>query len=181
MKTFIAVFLTGLLMFTNALAEGEVNHRYNIQGYILDENDQGIANQEVKVYKGRLLLEIGKTDAAGLYSLKLKLHDSDNHQILRLRTGDNEAELKVTFDTDNADTLRTHQANFVDGKFIEGAITRFGIPSWIYPLAGLIFISFLAINLEKRRKKKIQQKKDKLSGRQSTGSHHARKKRRKKH
>ena len=181
MKTLITVFLTGLLMLKNALAEGEVNQRYNIQGYILDENDQGMANQEVKVYKGRLLLEMGKTDATGLYSLQLNLHGSENQQILRLRAGDDEAELKVTFEADDLNTVRTHQANFVDGKFIEGAITSFGIPSWIYLLAGLIFISFLAVKLEKRRKKKIQQKKNRSSGRQSTSSHHAKQKRRKKH
>ena len=181
MKTFIVTFVVGLLMITNALAEHTVDHRYNIRGYILDENDQGIGGQDVKVYKGIVLLEMGKTDSAGFYSLHLHLHNSDNKKTLRLHAGQNEAELRVTFDAEDLNTIRVHEANFVAGKFVEGGITRFGIPPWIYPLLGLIAISYLAVILEKRRKSKIQQKKDRLSGRSSLNHHKSKKRRHKKH
>jgi len=181
MKTFIAALFVGLLMISHAWAEADANYRYKIQGHILDENEQGMDKQEVKVYKGLILLDIGRTDSAGFYSLQLKLHESDNKQILRLKAGANEAEIKVILDPENSSTQRTHKANFVGGKYIEGDLTGFRFPTWIYPIVILIVISLLAIKLEKRRKKKIQQKKDKLSGRQSTSSHHAKKKRRKKH
>jgi len=181
MKIFFAALFAGLLVITHAWAEQEVKHRYNVQGYVLDENNKGLVNQQVKIFKGRILLEMGKTNSEGFYSLKFKLRDSDNQQILKLSVGAHEADLRVAFETDDFNTSKVHEANFVDGKFIEGALTQFRFPTWIYPIIGLIAISFLAIKLERRRKKKIQQHKNKLSGRQSVSSHHAKKKRRKKH
>ncbi|MCP4078213.1 MAG: hypothetical protein GY744_18765 [Gammaproteobacteria bacterium] len=181
MNTFIAAFFTGLLLVTNVWAEQQVKNRYQVQGYVLDENDKGLVNQQVKIFKGRILLEMGKTNAEGFYSLQFKLRDSDNQKLLKLTAGSNQAELRVTFDDKGSNALRVHKANFIDGKFVEGGLNGFRFPTWIYPIVGLIVISLLAVKLEKRRKKKIQQKKDKLSGRQSTSSHHAKKKRRKKH
>ena len=181
MKTFIVVLVAGFLMITNAWAESEVDYRYNIKGYVLDENRQGIANQDVRIYRGRLLLEMVKTDTTGYYSLQLLLRNSDNRQILRLRAGAKEAEIRVKFDTEGLTASRVHEANFVAGKLIEGKLSQYLIPPWIYPIVGLLAIIFLAVKLEKRRKKKIQQKKDKLSGRQSLKNHISKKKRRRKH
>ena len=78
MKTFIVALVAGFLMITTAWAESEVDYRYNIRGYVLDENRQGIANQDVRIYRGRILLEMVKTDTTGYYSLKLLLRSSDN-------------------------------------------------------------------------------------------------------
>lgn len=181
MKTFIFALVAGFLMIATAWAESEVDYRYNIRGYILDENRQGIANQDVRIYRGRVLLEMVKTDTTGYYSLQLLLRNSDNLQNLRLRAGEKEAEIQVTFDTEGLTVSRIHEANFVAGKLIEGKLSQYLIPPWIYPIVGLLAIIFLAVKLEKRRKKKIQQKKDKLSGRQSLSSHTSKKKRRRKH
>lgn len=181
MKAFIVTLVAGFLMITNAWSQSEVDYRYNIRGYVLDENRQGMANQEVRVYRGRVLVEIVKTDTAGFYSLRLLLRNSDDQQILRLRAGETEAEIRVTFDTEGLTRSRVHVANFVAGKLIEGRLSQNVIPPWIYPIVGLLAIIFLAVKLEKRRKKKIQQKKDKLSGRQSSGSHNSKKKKRRKH
>lgn len=181
MKAFIVTLVAGFLMITNAWSQSEDDYRYTIRGYVLDENRQAMANQDVRVYRGRVLLEIVKTDTAGYYSLKLLLHNSDNQQILRLRAGEKEAEIRVTFDTEGITRSRVHEANFVAGKLIEGRLSHYVIPPWIYPIVGLIAIILLAVKLEKRRKKKIQLKKDKLSGRQSLSSHNSKKKKRRKH
>ena len=181
MKIYNIAIVSGLLMLTDVWAESAVDYRYIIQGQVLDDNRQGISNQKVNVYKGKILLETDNTDAKGFYSLKLKLRDTDNKQVLRLRAGTNEALIRVAIDAKNITTSHIHQANFVAGKLIEGRLSNSLIPPWIYPIAGLLGIGFLAVKLEKRRKKKIQLQKDKVSGRQSTSNHHTKKKRRKKH
>ncbi len=181
MKSIITALLASFMITTSIWAESDLNRRYNIQGYVLDNENNGISNQQIRLYKGRLLLEMVNTNSEGFYALKLKLRESDNQQTLKLSAGSNEAELTVAFDPDNLNTSQLHKAHFINGKFVEGNLPESGIPSWIYPLAGLIIISFLAVKLEKRRKRKIQQKKDKLSGRQSSNTHKTKKKRRRKH
>lgn len=164
-------------MFANAWADHEIDHRYNIRGYVLEAN-QGIAGLTVQAFLEGKLLETGKTDANGYYSLHLHLHDADHRRVLKLRADSQEAELRVTFKVGDATTARIHEANFVDGKFVEGALERFRIPTWSYAAGGLLLIIFLAVFLEKRRKKKIRLAKY-GSGEKSPSSTH--KKKRKKH
>ncbi len=156
----IIVFsIVWLFAITNAWAEHEVNHRYNIRGYVLDENDRGIDNLDVVVTDGGRLLKRGKTDSAGYYSLHLHLHNTDNRRQLKLRAGSSIAEFRVKFDPSDLATVRVHDANFIAGEFVEGGLRRFRLPPWIYPLAGLFALGFGLVILEKRRKKKIRQKK----------------------
>ncbi len=181
MKTLITIFVCLYLSLTNAWAQSAGDYRYSIRGHILDENRQGIAKQEVRIYKGKLMLEMVNTDLEGYYSVQLQLHNAEKEQKLRLRTGGNEIEIPVTVNPDDANISRLYEANFVDGKFIEGRLNDYLIPPWIYPVLALAGIIYLAIKLEKRRKKKIQIKKDKLSGRSSKNNHATKKKRRRKH
>ena len=81
------------LAITSARAEHEVDHRYNIRGYVLDENNRGIDNLDVVVSDNGRLLNSSKTDSAGYYSIHLHLHNADNRRKLRFRAGPNEAEL----------------------------------------------------------------------------------------
>ena len=180
MRTFILALFVGCLMITNVWAEHEVDHRYNIRGYVLDGNQRGISNQDVRVFDGSSLLEETRTDSAGYYSLHLHLHNADNRRILKLRAGANEAELRVTFDAADLGTLRIHEANFVGGEYIEGNLGRFRIPPWIYPLGGLLALAVIVVFLEKRRKKKIRQKQVGSTEKTPSGSHKAKKRRRKK-
>jgi len=181
MRTFILAVFTGCLMITNVWAEHEVDHRYNIRGYVLDENHQGISDQDVRVFNGSILLEETKTDSAGYYSLHLHLHNADNRRILKLRAGTNEAELRVTFDPADLNTLRIHEANFIGGEYIEGKLDRLRIPSWIYPLGGLLALAVIVVFLEKRRKKKIKLKQAGPTDKSPARSRKAKKRRRKKH
>ena len=158
MRTFILAVFAGCLVISNVWAEHEVDHRYNIRGYVLDENQQGISDQDVRVFDGSSLLKETRTDSAGYYSLHLHLHNADNRRTLKLRAGPHEAELRVSFDAKDLNTIRIHEANFIGGEYIEGKLDRFRIPPWIYPLGGFLALAVIVVFLEKRRKKKIKQK-----------------------
>ncbi|MFA9420009.1 MAG: carboxypeptidase-like regulatory domain-containing protein, partial [Gammaproteobacteria bacterium] len=104
MRTFILALFAGCLTITNVWAEHEVDHRYNIRGYVLDGSQQGISDQDVRVFDGSSLLKETRTDSSGYYSLHLHLHNADNRKILKLRAGANEAKLRVTFDPEDLKT-----------------------------------------------------------------------------
>ena len=180
MRTFILAVFVGCLVITNVWAEHEVDHRYNIRGYVLDENQQGIGNQAVQVFDGSSFLEETTTDSAGYYSLHLHLHNADNRRILKLRAGPHEAELRVSFDAADLNTVRIHEANFIGGEYIEGKLDRFRIPPWIYPLGGFLALAVIVVFLEKRRKKKIKQKQSGPTEKPPAGTHKAKRRRRKK-
>ena len=176
-------FLLTVILFSLASvvqAEHEVDHRYQIHGYLLDENDRGIANQDVIAFDGNSPIARGKTDSSGYYSLHLHLHNEDNGRRLRLRAGSNQAELRVRFEPDDLTTLRVHDANFVAGKFVEGDLGRFRVPGWVYPLVGILIIGMCLVWLEKRRRRKILQRKLASAGGASSGSGKTKKKRKKK-
>jgi hypothetical protein len=181
MRVFIFAITTLCLLSTNARAEHEVDHRYNIRGYVLDENQQAIGDVKVSAFDGGSLLASGTTDSEGYYSLHLHLHNSDNHRKLRLRAGTHESQLRVTFDPEDLNTLRVHEANFVAGEYIEGGLGRFRIPPWAYPVGGLLIVGVIVVMLEKRRKRKIKQKQAGLGEHHSPGHHKTKKKRGKKH
>jgi len=181
MKTILLAVFAGCLTITNVWAEHEVDHRYNIRGYVLDENQQGISNLNVQVFYGNSLLENGKTDSGGYYSIHLHLHNSDNRRILKLRAGPYESELRVTFDPGDINTLRVHHANFINGKYVEGPLGRFRIPTWSYAVGGLLALGAFAVILETRRKKKIRQKMVVSSEKRPPGKRKSKKRRGKKH
>ncbi len=179
MRTFI-LLIAGWLMITSVWAEHEIDHRYNIRGYVLDQNQQGISNRDVQVFSDSGLLASTKTDSTGYYSLHLHLHNSDNRQVLTLRAGSDQAELRVTFDPVDTTTLRVHEANFIDGEYIEGSLGHIRIPPWVYPVGGLLALGFIVVILEKRRKRKIRQKKMESSEKPSSSSRKSKKRRRRK-
>ena len=181
MRTVIFFIIAGSLFFNNVWADHEPDHRYNIRGYVLNAKQQGIDSLTVQVFAKGELLGTSKTDADGHYSIHLHLHNSDYHQILKLRAGSHEAELRVTFDVGDDTSARIHEANFVDGKFIEGSLGRFRIPSWSYAVGGLLLFIMTLFYLERRRKKKIRLAKFGTSDSHPPSRHRAKKPRRKKH
>ena len=181
MRTVIFFIIAGSLFFNNVWADHEPDHRYNIRGYVLDAQQRGIDDLTVQAFKEGELLETSKTNADGYYSLHLHLHNPDFHKILKLRAGSYEAELQVTFDREDDTSARIHDANFVDGEYIEGNLSRFRIPSWSYAVGGLLLFMMILIYLEKRRKKKIRLAKYGKSESNPPSKHRAKKSKRKKH
>ena len=159
-----------------AMAEHEVDHRYNVRGYVLDGQERAVADQDVRVFDGSSLLASGKTDASGYYSLQLHLHNEDRGKKISLRAGANEAEIRVSFDPSDITTVRVHEANFVGGQLVEKSLGRFRIPTWLYALAGLVLILLALVVLERRRKKKLKLSQIQ-SGAHQQGSGHGSKKR----
>ena len=181
MKVIIISIITGCLLFTSAWADHEPDHRYNIRGYVLNSGKQGIKNITVQAFADGESLGSGKTNADGYYSMHLHLHNEDYRRVIKLRAGSHEAELRVTFDLEDTTSARIHEANFVDGQFVEGSLGFSHILSWIYPIGGLVVIMTILFFLEKRRKKKIRLAKFGASAKQHPAGHKAKKARRKKH
>lgn len=178
MKFLLALMLA--LAAPAAQAEHEVDHRYQVRGYVLDANDRAVANQQVSVYADGELLDSGKTDASGYYSLHLHLHNEDNGRRLRLRAGPHQAELRVSFDPSDLATQRVHEANFVGGNFVEGGLGRLRLPPWVYPLLGLFLAGLALVWLEKRRRRKLLRRKLAASAHSAPGGKKPRKTRRRK-
>lgn len=180
MKFIFLIIATLGLLISNALAEHEVDHRYNVRGYILDQDENAISDQAVRVFDGGNMLGEGKTDSSGFYSVHLHLHNDDHGRKFSLRSGASQAEFRVSFDPSDLTTLRVHDANFVGNEYIEGPLSRFRIPPWVYPLVGFVLIFFIVVKLEKRRKKKIREKAEAHGGQHSTAGHKKKKRKRKK-
>lgn len=181
MKSYLISIAVLCLFSFGAWAEHEVDHRYNIRGYVLDGNQQGISNQAVQAFKEGVLLKAGKTDSSGYYSLHLHVHNEDNRSMIKLRTGFQEFEVRVSFDPGDLNTLREHNINFIDGELVEGELSRSRIPPWIYPIGGLLALGVIAVMLEKRRKKKIRLKKYGSTEKAISRKHKSKKAHRKKH
>ena len=181
MRTIIFSLIAVSLFFNNVRADHEADHRYNIRGYVLDANQKGIDNLTVQAYAEGELLGTVRTDADGYYSLHLHLHNSDYHRILKLRAGSYEADLRVTFDVEDDTSARIHDANFVDGKLVEGDLGRFRVPSWSYAVGALFLFIVSLVFLERRRKKKIRLAKYAASAASPPSSHKSKKSRRRKH
>ena len=181
MRTVIFFIFAGSLFFNNVWADHEADHRYNIRGYVLNAKQQGIDAITVQTFAQGELLGGSKTDAEGYYSIHLHLHNADYRRTLKLRAGSHEAELQVTFDVEDDTSARIHEANFVDGKFIEGSLGRFRIPTWSYAVGGLLLFMMTLIYLERRRKKKIRLAKHGANQTHAPSRQKAKKSRRKKH
>ncbi len=181
MRIVIIFMFAGCLLSTNLLADHEPDHRYNVRGYVLDADQRGTDNLAVQVFSEGAALGSTQTNSDGYYSLHLHLHDADYLRVLKLRAGPHETELQVTFDVSDATSARIHEANFIDGKYVEGALGRFRIPSWSYAVGGLLLIFVITVFLEKRRKRKIRQAKYGPADKHSPSKHKARKARRKHH
>lgn len=181
MRAFVVSIIVGSLLFTSVLADHEPDHRYNIRGYVLDASQQGVDNVTVQAYAEGKLLGSSETNSDGYYSMHLHLHNEDYHRILKLRAGSQAAELRVTFDRGDNTSARIHEANFVAGKYVEGTLNRFHIPTWSYAVGGLLLFMVIMVVLEKHRKKKIRLAKFGGSDKHSASGHKAKKARRKKH
>lgn len=181
MRMKLIAIIGSIFLFGNVWADHEIDHRYNVRGYVLDASQKGIENITVQTFVKGELLGSSKTGADGYYSLHLHLHDSDYQQKLKLRAGTFEAELKINFEVGNDTTIRIHEANFVDGKFIEGPLRRYRIPNWSYAAVGLVLFILTFVLLEKRRKKKIKLAKYGKTDKQSRSGNKTKKARRRKH
>lgn len=155
-----------LLLFMGvALAEHEADHRYTINGYVLDKNDKGIAGSDVKIKLSGKLLAQKTTDSSGYYKAKLHLHDPDYGKDLEIITDAGQGKVKIEFTLGDKETERFHQINFVAGTLVEGKLTQKSVPQWMYIAAGviLVLVIVIAVGSNSRSKSRSKKSKDKKS------------------
>lgn len=122
----IVVVLALTMLPALSQAEHEADHRYTVQGYVLDEQERPIAGRTVSIRS----LGSAVTDGEGAYSIRMHLHNSDLGRELRIRSGEVEEVIRVSFDVNDSRTPREFHANFVGGKFVAGKLDRRSLPVW---------------------------------------------------
>jgi len=160
-----ALMLSGLM--NVAYSEHEADHRYTLQGYVLDNQKRGIANSSVKVMLEGKFVAQKMTDSQGFYKAKLHLHDPDYGKELEIITDAGKGKVKIDFKPGDKKTERLHLINFVDGRMVEGKISNTtAFPDWIYFLIGAVIVLVVVIvvgskSIKKKKKKKKQKQKKK--------------------
>lgn len=151
-----------LLLPGPALATHEADHRYNVKGFVLDENEAPVANSTVTVRSGNEVIGYQTTNSRGYYNIQLHLHDSDLGKRLRLQTGAGEATIQVTFTPGDKTSRRIHHANIIGGQLVETRLWRRSIPTWTYvtTIVGIVVVTtaiVFARRLQRLRKRRLRQ------------------------
>lgn len=107
---------------TFAYSLHEVDHRYDIAGYILDADQNPMGGVAVVAHVDGKRMGSGRSDSNGYYRFRMHLHDSDRGRELRLKTPGFEGTVKVTLTPGDSSTERLHLVNFIDGKLVEGEL-----------------------------------------------------------
>ncbi len=113
------ILLLSIASTTTVLAEHEEDHRYTVEGFVLDANEKPLLGSEVSISLENKTLKFTTTDDQGFYSLQLHLHDTDWGKDLDIKAGDSQATIKITFERGDKHTPRVHKTNFVGGKLVE--------------------------------------------------------------
>jgi hypothetical protein len=140
-----------------ALATHEIDHRYYVTGYVLDEKQMPLSDTDVSILMNNQVLGFGKTDADGFYSIRLHLHDPDRGKKLQIKTAAGVADIRVMLTPGDKTTKRVHYANFSGGQFLEKKLPRRGFPVWGYGII-IVVIGTAAVMVErhiKRRKRRL--------------------------
>ena len=156
MKLIMSLFLVAVGCFVLsglALATHEIDHRYDVMGYVLDEKQMPLPDTEVSILMNNQVLGFGKTDADGFYNIRLHLHDPDRGKRLQIKTAAGVADIRVTLIPGDKTTKRVHYANFSGGQFLERKLPRRGFPLWGYGII-IVVIGSAAIVIGRRVKRR---------------------------
>ena len=168
----VLALLLAVLPVAPVLSLHELDHRYDITGFVLDAQQQAIAGVPVVAHLGGERLGSGRSDSTGNFRFRLHLHDSDLGRELRLKTPDAEGSVRVTLTPGDASTQRIHHVNFIGGKLVEGELSGRGgisIPMMVAASLGIVLLgSFFAarhFRRARRRQRRAEQKAAKAQGR----------------
>ena len=157
----LEVLLVGVLLLLfagTAVALHEIDHRYEVRGYVLDSRDHAIKGVPVTVSLNDEVIGSSRTDSEGHYAIRVHLHDSDIGRLLTVRAGTNQAEIRMEATRGDASTPRIHHLNFVAGKPREKKLAGQGVPLWAY-VAGapiLIWGAVYATGLTRRQLRHVK-------------------------
>ncbi len=135
-----------------ALATHEIDHRYYVTGYVLDEKQMPLSDTDVSILMNNQVFGFGKTDADGFYSIRLHLHDPDRGKKLQIKTAAGVADIRVMLTPGDKSTKRVHYANFSGGQFLEKKLPRRGFPVWGYGII-IVVIGTAAVMVERHIKR----------------------------
>lgn len=160
MKTKVRCFLlsvvgaSAVLLPAATLAEHEIDHRYNVTGFVLNGDGQPVADSVVSIRMGNNTIGTQKTNPQGHYNIRLHLHDADLGQKLVIKSGADEATITVRLTPGDNATPRIHYANLVGGRLVEKPLSKPRYAVWVYvtPVAVGLVLS-LAYVIEQRRKR----------------------------
>lgn len=152
--TVVALLLIAGFLPAATLAEHEVDHRYNVTGFVLDGDRQPVANSAVNIRMGNKTIGTQTTSPQGYYNIRLHLHDDDFGQKLVIKSGTDEATITVKLTPGDNATPRIHYANLVGGRLVEEPLSKPRYAVWVYitPVAVVLVLS-LAYVIEQRRKR----------------------------
>jgi hypothetical protein len=155
LKAVLMRTLTGLVIacvagMQVATALHEIDHRYDVTGFVLDEKQQAVANSPVSIRLGNEVIGYQETNEQGYYRIRLHLHDVDLGKTLSLKTAAGEGVIRVTVTPGDAKTERIHYANLVGGKLIERRLSRSRYPVWLYGAAAVLVLASIAVVIGRR-------------------------------
>ena len=140
------------------LAEHEPDHRYQVTGYVLNEDETPIPSTTVVINANGIGAR-GITDNNGYFSLRLHLHDPDLGREVHIKTDHGAGTVRATFDPGDRTSARVHYVNIVGGRLIEGQLKAGSkVPVWLYYLFALFVIIVVLSSLGKpikRLKKRL--------------------------
>jgi len=153
----VGIILISLPM-SDVWAEHEADHRYTVEGFVLDtqENPRPAVNVLVTADEGLLGRDV--TDRRGFYKIQLHLHNTALGKKLTVKAGGHESEIEVTFDPTDKHTARIHNLNFIGGRATPADLGFRGFPTWLYVLVGgfaaAVVASMARMAAKKRRKRR---------------------------
>ncbi len=179
MRTLIRLFFLLLVTTTPAYADHEPNHRYEVQGYLLDANRNPVPGVGIAISSGNQILGNAVSEDNGFYYMKLHLHDTSIGRKLQISTADFSGTIVMKATAGDKTTRRLHYANFIGGKLQEGQIQGLGESRWIYYLIATLLALIIAVVLSARFKKKRKHQQHTVHS-SSGDKHHGRRRRRRK-
>jgi hypothetical protein len=173
-KSAVLAVLLAALPITSVMSLHELDHRYDVMGYILGDDEQAIPGVAVVAYLGDKRMGGGRSDSDGYYRFRLHLHDSDVGRELRLKASQSRGSVRISLTPGDASTQRLHHVNFVGGKLLEGELSgRGGISTTMVAagVAGAVLVAGIAATMglrrRRRRRQRAQQKATKAQSRRS--------------
>lgn len=154
--TLASLVIVSMAGFQVAAALHEIDHRYDVTGFVLDEKEQPVANSSVSIRLGNEVIGYQETNSQGYYRIRLHLHDVDLGKTLSVKTAAGEGAIRVAFTPGNAKTERIHYANLVGGKLIERRISRSHYPMWLYGAAAVLVMAAITVMIGHRGRRRAK-------------------------
>ncbi len=170
-KSAALAVLLAVLPVTPVLALHELDHRYDVAGYLLSADQQPIAGVIVVGHVDGERMGSGRSDSDGYYRFRMHLHDSALGRGLRLKTPEYEGTVRISLTPGDKSTERIHYVNFIGGELKEGELAGLGgiSATLVAGVAGAIVLVVSVVATRhfrrlRRRRQRARQKVTKAPG-----------------